>query len=138
VTGLNNSFDWNFGTNVDTWWCAHPSQLTHILGGMDIGGMVDGEAGNNQYSTGCTFTKAASVSLEYPYLAAMVVTGAGNPIQNNLPQVDRIGLITDGMEHRVVNNRVEYTGREAIRNVGHTVAERGIRTLDRAFDPITV
>jgi hypothetical protein len=64
----------------------------------------------------------------------MVVTGAGNLIQNNLPQVDRIGLITDGMEHRVVNNRVEYTGREAIRNVGHTILFSGNRITSPCLD----
>jgi Bacterial Ig-like domain (group 2) len=133
--GLNNSFDWNYGTNVDTWWCAHPSQLTHILGGMDLGGMVDGEASNNQYSTGCSFAKYFTVSLEYPYIAAMYVAGAGNLIQNNLLQVDGIGLITDGMEHRVVDNRVEYTGREAIRNVGHTMLFSGNRITSACLDP---
>jgi hypothetical protein len=133
--GLNDSFDWNYGTNVDTWWCAHPSQLTHILGGMDLGGMVDGEASNNQYSTGCSFTKMFTVSLEYPYLAAMSVGGAGNLIQNNLLQVDGIGLITAGMEHRVVDNRVEYTGREAIRNVGHTMLFSGNRITSACLDP---
>jgi centrosomal CEP192-like protein len=135
IAGLNDSFDWNYGTNVDTWWCANPSQLTHILGGMDLGGMVDGEASNNQYSTGCSFSKMFTVSLEYPYLAAMSVGGAGNLIQNNLLQVDGIGLITTGMEHRVVDNRVEYTGREAIRNVGHTMLFSGNRITSACLDP---
>jgi hypothetical protein len=135
LEGVNQSFDWNYGTNVDTWWCANPSQLTHIVGGMDLGGMVDGEASNNQYSTGCSFSKMLTVSLEYPYLAAMSVGGAGNLIQNNLLQVDGIGLITAGMEHRVVDNRVEYTGREAIRNVGHTMLFSGNRITSACMDP---
>jgi hypothetical protein len=73
IAGLNNSYDWNYGTNVNTWWCANPSQLTSQnlqaaltktdgnLGGMDLV-MVDGEASNNQYSTGCSFTKSYTVS----------------------------------------------------------------------------
>src|SRR6185437_8048 len=105
--GLNNSFDWNFGTNVDSWWCAHPSEIAGLrgnLGGMDLG-MIDGEASNNQYSTGCAYAKSFMSSLEYPQLAAMSVTGAGNLIQSNLLQVDGIGLLISGMEHRVTNNR---------------------------------
>jgi hypothetical protein len=134
LAGINDSFDWNYGTNVDMWWCANPSQLTSNLGGMDLG-MMDGEAGHNQYSTGCSFTKSFAVSLEYPYLAAMNVGGAGNLIQSNLLQVDGIGLITSGMEHRVVDNRVEYTAREAIRNVGHTTLFSNNRITSACLDP---
>jgi hypothetical protein len=135
LEGLNQSFDWNYGTNVDTWWCAHPSQLTNNLGGMDLGGMIDGEASNNQYSTGCSFTKSFTVSLEYPHLAAMHVGGAGNLIQNNLLQVDGIGLITDGMEHRIVDNRIEYLAREGIKNSSHTTLFSGNRITSACLDP---
>lgn len=132
--GLNDSIDWNFGTNVNTWWCAHPSQLTQPLGGMQLG-IIDGEASHNQYSTGCSFTKSFTVSLEYPYLAAMVVGGAGNLIQDNLLQVDGIGLIVLGMEHRIVDNRVEYQAREAIRNLSHTTLFSGNRITSACLDP---
>jgi hypothetical protein len=132
--GENDSFDWNYGTNVDMWWCANPSQLTTGLGGMDLG-MMDGEASHNQYSTGCSFAKEFTVSLEYPALAAMNVGGAGNLIQSNLLQVDGIGLITSGMEHRVVDNRVEYTAREAIRNVSHTTLFSNNRITSACLDP---
>jgi hypothetical protein len=134
AAGENDSFDWNYGQNVDMWWCANPSQLTSNLGGMELG-MMDSEASHNQYSTGCTFTKSASVSLEYPYLAAMHVGGAGNLIQSNLLQLDGIGLITDGMEHRVVDNRIEYTGREAVRNLSHTSLFSGNRITSACLDP---
>jgi hypothetical protein len=134
AAGENDSFDWNYGQNVDMWWCANPSQLTSNLGGMDLG-MLDGEASHNQYSTGCSFAKSFTVSLEYPYLAAMNVGGAGNLIQSNLLQVDGIGLITSGMEHRVVDNRVEYTAREAIRNVSHTTLFSNNRITSACLDP---
>jgi hypothetical protein len=134
AAGENDSFDWNYGQNVDMWWCANPSQLTSLLGGMDLG-MMDSEASHNQYSTGCAFAKSFTVSLEYPYLAAMNVGGAGNLIQSNLLQVDGIGLITSGMEHRVVDNRVEYTGREAIRNVSHTTLFSNNRITSACLDP---
>jgi hypothetical protein len=134
LAGENDSFDWNYGTNVDMWWCANPAQLAGNLGGLDLG-MMDGEAGNNQYSTGCPFAKSFAVSLEYPYLAAMNVGGAGNLIQSNLLQADGIGLITSGMEHRVVDNRVEYTAREAIRNVSHTTLFSNNRITSACLDP---
>ena len=134
IGGENDSLDWNGGTNVDMWWCRNPSQLTQPLGGMDLG-MLDGEASHNQYSTGCSFAKSFTVSLEYPYLAAMNVGGAGNLIQSNLLQVDGIGLITSGMEHRVVDNRIEYTGREAIRNIGHTMLFSNNRITSACLDP---
>lgn len=135
--GLNNSFDWNFGTNVDSWWCAHPSALVASgvnLGAMDLG-MIDGEASHNQYSTGCSFSKSFAVSREYPHLAAMSVTGAGNLIQSNLLQVDGIGLIADGMEHRVTDNRVEYASREAIRNISSHSIFSNNRITSACLDP---
>jgi len=134
LVGTNDSFDWNYGTNVDTWWCAHPSQLTKTLGGMDLG-MIDGEASHNQYSTGCSFAKSFTVSQEYPNLAAMVAAGAGNLIQSNLLQVDGVGLIVLGMEHRVVDNRVEYLAREAIRNLSHNSIFANNRILSACLDP---
>jgi hypothetical protein len=132
--GINNSFDWNFGTNVDSWWCANPSQLTSDLGGMDLQ-MIDGEASNNQYSTGCSFTKSFSVSAEYPHLASMVVGGAGDLIQSNLLQVDGIGLIVDGFDNRIVSNRVEYQAREAIRVTGHSNTFANNRITSACLDP---
>ncbi len=146
IGGLNNSYDWNAGTNVDTWWCANPSQLTPEnlqaalqktdgnLGGMDLT-MVDGEASHNQYSTGCAFPKSFSVSLEYPHLAAMNVSGGGNLIQGNLLQIDGIGLLITGINHRVVDNRVEYDGREAIRSNAGASLFANNRITSACLDP---
>lgn len=133
--GINDSFDWNFGTNVDMWWCAHPSQMFGSIGGLDLGGMIDGEASHNQYSTGCAFGKAFTVSQEYPHLAAMYVSGAGNLIQGNLLQADGIALITAGMEHRIVDNRLEYVSREAIRNIGVNSLFSNNRITSACLDP---
>ncbi len=113
--GISNSFDWNFGTNVDMWWCAHPSQIRGRLGGMELQ-MLDGEASHNQYSTGCAFVKGSRSSLEYPFLGSMHVGGGGNLIQSNLLQADGMGLIVEGQEERILSNRVEFHSREAIFN----------------------
>ena len=146
VVGVNSSYDWNYGTNVDTWWCANPSQLTPQnlaaallkfdgnLGGMDLM-MVDGEASHNQYSTGCAFARSFNVSLEYPHLAAMNVGGAGNLIESNLLQVDGIGLIANGMEHRILSNRVEYQAREAISSQGNASIFADNRITSACLDP---
>jgi hypothetical protein len=134
LPGLNDSADWNFGTNVNEWWCHNPSQLSKPIGGMDLE-MIDGEASYNQYSTGCAFSKSFTVSLEYPYLAAMHVGGAGNLIDSNLLQCDGIGLIVDGFEERVVNNRVEYVAREAIRNLKGRNTYANNRIISACLDP---
>lgn len=135
LAGINNSVDWNFGTNVDMWWCANPSQITDYLGGIDLGGLLDGEASNNQYSTGCAFVKGFRVSLDYPYLASMKVGGAGNLIQANLLQVDGIGLIVTGGEHRITENRVEYQAREAIRSTAYNTLYSENRVTSACLDP---
>ena len=135
AAGVNSSFDWNFGTNVNEWWCAHPSQLTQDLGGIDLGGMLDGEASHNQYSTGCAFAKGYRSSLEYPLLSSMHVGGAGNLIQSNLLQADGIGLIVDGQEHRVLSNRSEYHSREAILNNSNASVFSQNITLSACLDP---
>jgi centrosomal CEP192-like protein len=132
--GLNNSADWNFGTNVDLWWCYHPSQLTYSMGGVDFG-TIDGEASHNQYSTGCAFAKSFTVALEYPHLAAMHVGGAGNLIDSNLLQVDGIGLIVDGFDERVINNRIEYLAREAVRNLSGNNTYANNRIISACLDP---
>jgi hypothetical protein len=146
VVGLNASYDWNYGTNVDMWWCANPSQVTPSnlqaallkpdanLGGMDLL-MIDGEASHNQYSTGCAFSKSFYVSSEYPYLASMNVGGAGNLIEDNLVQVDGIGLIAGGMEQRIRGNRVEYHSREAIRSIGNYSIFSGNYVTSGCLDP---
>lgn len=146
VNGVNNSYDWNYGTNVDIWWCQNASQVNSTnlnssllitdgnLGGMDLS-MTDGEASNNQYSTGCAFSKGFSVSMEYPNLAAMHVNGAGNLIQDNLLQVDGIGLITNGEEERVIANRVEYHAREAVLNYAGNSLFSDNHMLSACLDP---
>lgn len=146
VTGVNNSYDWNYGTNVDEWWCSNPGAITSAtlnsalqiadgsLGGMDLS-MTDGEASHNQYSTGCAFSRGFAASLEYPYLAAMHVDGSGDLIQDNLLQVDDIGLITNGSEERVIANRVEYHAREAILNNAGNSQFSDNHILSACLDP---
>lgn len=133
--GINISIDWNFGTNLDMWWCANPSQLTMNIGGLDLGGMLDGEASHNQYSTGCSFVKGNTVSLEYPHLAAMYVGGGGNLIQSNLLQADEIALLATGQNHRVVDNRLEFQAREAIRNTSWYSVFANNRVTSPCLDP---
>jgi hypothetical protein len=134
VVGVNCSYDWNYGTNVDTWWCANPSQLTGSFGGMDLM-MIDGEASHNQYSTGCSFARSFHISLDYPHLAAMNVGGAGNLIESNLLQADGVGLIAAGMEHRIISNRVEYQAREAIISYGNSSIFADNRITSACLDP---
>jgi hypothetical protein len=135
VAGLNSSYDWNFGTNVDEWWCAHPSQIDRRLGGIDLGGMIDGEASHNQYSTGCAFIKGYRSSLEYPLLGSMHVGGAGNLIEANLLQADGIGLIVEGQEQRVIANRAEFQSREAILSIAMTSIFSNNIVLSACLDP---
>jgi hypothetical protein len=146
IVGVNDSYDWNYGTNVNTWWCANPVQFTSanlhaalligdgFLGGIDLP-MVDGEASHNQYSTGCAFSKGFTVSLEYPHLAAMHVGGSGNLIAYNLAQADGIGLAIDGQEQRVLSNRSEYHAREGIFSNANNSTFSGNIILSACLDP---
>lgn len=145
VDGVNNSYDWNYGTNVDVWWCQHSSQMTPgslsaalLIGDGNLGGIelsiVDGEASHNQYSTGCAFSKGFTVSLEYPRLAAMHVSGAGSLIQDNLLQVDGLALIVSGEEQRVLANRFEYQAREAVLSYASDSLFSGNHILSACLD----
>ena len=145
--GVNNSIDWNYGTNVNAWWCANPTQFTEAnlqaaygvtdgnIGGIDLPVGIDGEQGSNQYSTGCAFSSHFAVSAQYPHMASMHVNGAGNLIQSNLLQADSIGLIVRGAEQRVMNNRSEYQGREAIQSTAiHSIFSGNVIT-SACLDP---
>jgi hypothetical protein len=146
VSGHVNSFDWNYGTNVNTWWCANPSQLTSenlkaslqksdgSLGAIDLI-MTDGEASHNRYSTGCAFSKGFTVSLDYPHFAAMNVGGAGNIVESNLLHDDAIGLIVGGQEQHINKNHVEYHAREGIRSIGVGNIFSNNRIISACLDP---
>lgn len=133
VVGENDSYNWIFGTNVDMWWCQNPLQLTgaNLQSGLDIGdgfvgaldlNMIDGLAMNNQISTGCSFSHGLTAGPEYAHMAALHISGAGNTVGINLAQVDDIALILIGEQHRVFQNRFEYTARSSILNYSsHTI-----------------
>lgn len=146
VAGRNNSFDWNYGTNVNTWWCANPTQLTAgnleaslqkndgNLGGIDLI-MTDGEASHNRYSTGCESSRGFNASADYPHFAAMNVGGAGNIVESNLLQIDAIGLIAGGKEQHILKNRVAYHAREAIRSIGTGSIFSNNQVISACLDP---
>ncbi len=119
AVGVNNLYEWIYTDSADRFWCGNSTAPSHITGAVDMYALIDGRVINNQLSTGCSFAHNFDANpATYGLYGALAVGGEGNEVFDNLLQVDEIGLLAGGQENRFLSNRVEYTSRENIRNLG--------------------